>query len=104
MSDLKTLVIDDTKYETRLTKKFARRRPYVPADPNRLAAFIPGLIRAVHVQAGDRVRRGQSLLVLEAMKMQNDVAAPEAATVRAVHVAAGDTVVKGQLLVEFERD
>ena len=102
MSELKTLVVDDTAYETRLTKKFVRRRPYVPKDPKRLAAFIPGLILEVRVASGERVRRGQSLLVLEAMKMQNDVTAPDPGTVMAVHVAAGQMVVKGQLLVEFE--
>jgi biotin carboxyl carrier protein len=48
------------------------------------------------------VRRGQSLLILEAMKMQNDLAAPRTATVRAVHAAPGDSVAKGQLLIEFE--
>ncbi len=102
MSDLKSFVLDDTTYETRLTRKFARRRPYLPLDPRRLAAFIPGLILAVRVCPGDRVSRGQSLLILEAMKMQNDVTAPFPATVKAVHVREGETVVKGQLLVEFE--
>jgi len=102
MSDLKTLTIDGTVYETRLTKKFARRKPYVPKDPNLMAAFIPGVIRAVYVRPGDVVRRGQSLLILEAMKMQNDLAAPRTATVSAVHAAPGDTVAKGQLLIEFE--
>lgn len=102
MSDYRTLTIDGTAYETRLTKKFARRKAYAPKDPHLVAAFIPGVIRAIHVRPGDVVRRGQSLLVLEAMKMQNDLAAPRAATVKAVHAVPGDTVVKGQLLIEFE--
>lgn len=102
MSDHRTLIIDDTHYETRLTKKFLRRKPYVPKDPRRMAAFIPGAITAVRVQAGDRVTRGQSLLILEAMKMQNDITAPGPGTIKAVHVAPGDSVARGQLLVEFE--
>jgi biotin carboxyl carrier protein len=102
MSEHRTLIIDDTAYETRVTRKFARRKPYAPKDPKRVAAFIPGVIRALHVAPGDRVRKGQGLLVLEAMKMQNDVAAAEEATVKAVLVAPGDTVAKGQLLIEFE--
>jgi biotin carboxyl carrier protein len=102
LSDPKTLIIDGTAYETRLTKKFARRKPYAPKDSNLMAAFIPGVIREVHVGPGDAVQRGQSLLILEAMKMQNDLAAPRAATVRAVHAVPGDTVFKGQILIEFE--
>ncbi len=102
MGERRTLIIDDTAYETRVTRKFARRQPYAPKDLRRVAAFIPGVIRAVHVASGDRVRKGQGLLVLEAMKMQNDVAAPEEAVVKAVHVSPGDTVSKGQLLLEFE--
>jgi len=102
MSDYRTLIIDDTLYETRLTKKFARRKPFAPKDPRLMTAFIPGVIREVCVRPGDAVERGQSLLILEAMKMQNDLAAPRAAIVRAVHATPGDTVFKGQILIEFE--
>jgi biotin carboxyl carrier protein len=102
MTDNKTLTIDDTVYETKLTRKFTRRKPYVPKDPKRLAAIIPGAIRAVRVQAGDRVSRGQSLLILEAMKMQNDLLAPGDFTIKTVHIAPGDNVARGQLLIEFE--
>ena len=104
MSDYKTLVIDDATYETRLTKKYARRKPYAPKDLRRIGAFIPGVIRAVHVAAGDRVRRGQSLLVLEAMKMQNHLAAPLDGLVREVATAPGDSVAKGQVLVAIQGD
>ncbi|MCC6512764.1 MAG: acetyl-CoA carboxylase biotin carboxyl carrier protein subunit, partial [Geothrix sp.] len=51
---------------------------------------------------GDQLRRGQDLLILEAMKMQNHITAHDDVTVKAVHVAPGDTVTKGQLLMEFE--
>ncbi len=102
MSDYKTLVVDGTAYETTLTRNYLRRKPYRPRDPKRLAAFIPGVIRAVKAEAGCRVVRGQSLLVLEAMKMENDLVAPADAVVKAIYVSPGDTVTKGQLLVEFE--
>jgi len=97
-----TISLNDTVYETTLTKKYARRKPYVPKDPRRLTAIIPGLILEVLVAPGDPVRFGQSLLVLEAMKMQNHIAAHDSVTVKAVHVAPGDTVTKGQLLMEFD--
>ena len=97
-----TIKLNDTVYETTLTKKYANRKPFVPKDPRRLTAIIPGLILELLVRPGDAVRPGQDLLILEAMKMQNHITAHDDATVRAIHVAAGETVMKGQLLLEFE--
>jgi biotin carboxyl carrier protein len=104
MTPRHTLTLDGRAYETALTRKYALRRPYAPADPGRVAAVIPGLILEVLVAPGARVRRGQSLLVLEAMKMQNHLAAPADGCVREVAVAPGDTVAKGQLLVTLQPD
>lgn len=97
-----TITLNDTVYETTHTRKYALRKPYVPKDPRHLRAVIPGLIVAVQVQPGDAVTRGQGVLVLEAMKMQNLLLAPRAGRVREVHVSAGQTVAKGALLVVFE--
>jgi biotin carboxyl carrier protein len=99
---LPTLEIDDTVFETAHTRKFAKRTRYAPRDPRKVLCFIPGVIRKIHVVPGRKIRRGDHLLILEAMKMQNDIAAPEAGTVKQVHVAVGQMVTKGQLLVEFE--
>ncbi|WLT32033.1 acetyl-CoA carboxylase biotin carboxyl carrier protein subunit [Geothrix sp. PMB-07] len=93
--------LNDTVYETTFTKKYANRKPYTPKDPRRLTAVIPGLILEVLVRPGDTVRPGQSLLVLEAMKMQNRIVAHDALTLDTIHVTPGDTVTKGQLLAEF---
>jgi biotin carboxyl carrier protein len=62
-------------------------------------AMIPGRVVAVAVAAGDAVKRGAQLLVVEAMKMQNDVPSPADAVVARVSVSPGDTVELGDLLV-----
>ncbi len=67
-----------------------------------VVAPIPGLITSVAVAVGDKVAAGEQLLVLEAMKMENEIAAPMSGTVAAVHVSPGDTVEKGAQLVELE--
>ncbi|MGE4220057.1 MAG: acetyl-CoA carboxylase biotin carboxylase subunit [Alphaproteobacteria bacterium] len=72
------------------------------AAGGRLTAPMPGRVIAVSVQAGDRVRRGQTLLVLEAMKMEHGIAAPGDGRVARLHAATGDQVEEGALLVEFE--
>lgn len=98
---LRTIVVDDTVYETRWTRKFASRKSYAPSDPNRLFAVIPGVIVVISVKAGQRVRRGDPILVLEAMKMKNAITAPHDAVVKAIHASAGQMVAKNQLLVDF---
>lgn len=65
-------------------------------------AMMPGRVVSVNVNQGDRVENGQSVLVIESMKMEQTIAAPQAGTVRAVHVQAGDAVQHGQTLIELE--
>jgi len=96
------LVVDDTAYKTTLTRKFRERAVYRRADPKLVPAHLPGVIREVSVSPGDIVRWGQGLLVLEAMKMQNDITAHRDGVVRSVHVRPGQMVPKGFVLLEFE--
>ncbi len=71
-------------------------------DKGVLEAPMPGRVAAVRVRVGQEVARGDELLVVEAMKMENALRAPRDGVVRAVHVAAGDAVVPGRPLVELE--
>lgn len=66
-----------------------------------LNAQMPGQVIAVYAAAGDRVEKGQTLVVLEAMKMEIRVAAPNAGTIHKMLVGKGDMVERGQLLVEL---
>ena len=67
-----------------------------------LTAPMPGNVLATHVSAGDAVREGQLLLVLEAMKMQHRITAPFDGSVKELHVREGDQVDNGALLVLIE--
>ena len=67
-----------------------------------LRAAMPGLVIEVKIKPGDKVTKGQPLLVLEAMKMENIIKAQWGATVKAVHVSGGMSVEKGDKLLEFE--
>ena len=73
-----------------------------PKGPAPLVAPMPGLIVRVSVQPGDTVSAGQGLVVMEAMKMENELRAPAAGTVRAIHAVPGKAVEKGTVLVELE--
>jgi biotin carboxyl carrier protein len=74
----------------------------VAEGPSRLVAPIPGKVVKVHVAVGDTVTAGQPLVVLEAMKMENELTAEQAGAVTAVHVEPGRTVDTGVVLVELE--
>ena len=73
--------------------------PAAPAQGEPVAAPMPGTILSVNVTAGQKVTAGQVLIVLEAMKMENEIKAPRDATVAAVAVAKGETVDTGATLV-----
>ncbi|HEX5136127.1 MAG TPA: biotin/lipoyl-containing protein [Planctomycetota bacterium] len=70
--------------------------------PRIVKAVMPGIVREVLVAPGHAVEKGQPLVILEAMKMQNEVRAAEPGKIRAVFVAKSDTVEKGARLVEIE--
>ena len=72
------------------------------AGPAPLVAPMPGMIVRVNVKAGDQVQAGQGLVVMEAMKMENELRAAAAGTVKRVHVSPGTAVEKGVLLLELE--
>jgi biotin carboxyl carrier protein len=72
------------------------------AGPAPLVAPMPGLIVRVNVKAGDKVVQGQGLIVMEAMKMENELRAQAGGTVKSVNVTPGTAVEKGTLLIEME--
>ncbi len=74
----------------------------VAKGPMTVSAIMPGFVSRVLVSPGDRVQIGQPLVVIEAMKMQNEVAAEVEGVVREVHVEADQTVRGGDALVTME--
>ncbi len=72
------------------------------ASRERVDAYMPGRVVEVLVKVGDRVAIGEGVLVLEAMKMENEIQSERAGTVRKLLVAAGDAVESGDPLYEIE--
>ncbi len=68
-----------------------------------LTAPMPGQVRAVNVSEGDAVTKGQTLMVLEAMKMEIRVHAPQDGIVSSISVKVGETVEREQVLINVER-
>ncbi len=71
------------------------------ASARELRADMPGLVVEVRASVGDTVEKGQALVVLEAMKMQNELASPRSGVVESIEVQAGQSVESGALLVRL---
>jgi biotin carboxyl carrier protein len=70
--------------------------------PREIRAFMPGKVIKLLVAAGDVVEPGDGLIVVEAMKMQNEMKSPKPGRIRGIHVAEGDTVSAGTALLTID--
>ncbi|MDA3905788.1 MAG: acetyl-CoA carboxylase biotin carboxyl carrier protein subunit [Bacteroidales bacterium] len=94
--------LENTVYFTRVPESYKNREIYKPLNEKALKAFIPGIIREMQVKVGDIVQKGDQLMILDAMKMNNVVRTLFSGKIIAVNVKEGDMVKKNQIIVEFE--
>ena len=103
-----TLWVDGYRFETEALDERTRAIRDLsaasagPMGPSPIVAPMPGLIVRVSVNVGDKVEAGQGIVVMEAMKMENELRATGAGVVKSIEVAAGTVVEKGALLVALE--
>ncbi len=98
--DRKWISLEGCTYLLEKPKNKAARRHGEGAEEDNVRAPMPAQVRAMQVQEGDRVEKGQALLVLEAMKMEIRVRAPHEGRVAHLFVQEGQAVDRGQLLAE----
>lgn len=94
-----TVTVDNAR--TRLLRQYTSAAAQSTAVTV-ISAPMPALVVRVLAAAGDAVVQGQGLVVLEAMKMENEIKAPRAGIVKQIHVPAGKAVEKGEILVTLE--
>lgn len=99
---LHELELESGTYETAFNRKFEERKPYEPARPERLVAFMPGTVEEILVKEGDKVKKGDVLVIFRAMKMNNTILAPFDARVKKIGAEKGKNLPKNALLVELE--
>jgi len=90
------------KYKTRLTKKFENRKQYEAPNFDHIKSYIPGTIVDIYVKEGDKVKAGKSLLILEAMKMRNQIAMPRDGVIKSINVEMGERIPKNHIMIEIE--
>jgi pyruvate carboxylase subunit B len=104
-SDLYPVIVSGRRYVVRVQDERSRRlaqadrRIHVSDAEQALKAPIPGLVVKVLVEAGQEVQEGETLLILEAMKMENELRAPRQGTVHEIRTEPGAQVASGQVLL-----
>ncbi len=92
------------RYKTKLTKKYAERKAWKEPNPNEINSIIPGSVTEILVKEGDKVKRGEKLLIYEAMKMKNIIAAPFDAEIVKINIEIGSKLPKGHLLIMLKAE
>ncbi|RLD81456.1 MAG: acetyl-CoA carboxylase biotin carboxyl carrier protein subunit [Bacteroidetes bacterium] len=86
----------------------ASQRPAEPLKVNpsslktKILSPLPGSIFAINIKVGDTIKEGDSMLILEAMKMENDITSEKSGVISAIHVTVGQQVLQNDLLIELE--
>jgi len=111
--------VNGTRYEIEIERKIkqsktptlVRAAPVIPVTPginkkeggssHPLLAPLPGNITEIKVKTGDIIQKGQILMIMEAMKMENQVLADRAGVVESIHVQVGQSVLQGDVLLEI---
>lgn len=104
VEDEEELIVDGVAYRTRLPESYRRRRPYAAVDRSKVRANMPGRIVKILAEPGTRVYEDTPVLVLEAMKMENEVRAGRAGRLGPYLVAQGQVVEKGAALFSIDLD
>lgn len=97
-----TFLIDGDKYRTLLTEKFKNRKKWENPDERKIYSEIPGTVIKIHVEEGQKVKIGDLMLVLEAMKMKNKILFLSDGVVKKIHVNESEKIPKGKLMIELE--
>lgn len=100
---LKNLIIQGAIYKTNYTWKFENRVNYESPNENLIYSFIPGTVVDIFVKTGQKVKEGETLLLLEAMKMENQVRMPFDGKIVKIHIKKDEIIPKRHLMIEIKR-
>jgi biotin carboxyl carrier protein len=93
---------DKTPKTAPIQQRYVMRKVFTAVNANHITAFMPGTVGQILVKKGEKVKKGQNIIILQCMKMDNELQAPSAAKVKSINVKTGENVVKDHVLVELE--
>ncbi len=101
--EYKELIIQGAVYKTTFTKKFENRENYQAPNENLIHSFIPGTVIDIFVKPKEKVKEGETLMLLEAMKMQNQIRMPFDGEIVKIHVKKDESIPNRYLMMEIKR-
>ena len=118
-ADIIELEVNGTSYAVKMKEEIkktktptlvrsASKRPTEPLKVNpsssksKIVAPIPGVILSLDVNVGDTLKVGDRMLVLEAMKMENNIVCEKAGVITAIHISVGQQVLQNEIMIELE--
>lgn len=102
-SELVDFAVTARKYKTLLNKKFINRKVYEAPNPNEIRSYIPGTVIKIKVKKGQKVKEGETIMILEAMKMMNQIKMPFNGKIKEIFMEVGNKVKKNDLMFELEQ-
>ncbi len=94
--------IDEVEYTTHSSPSYDKKVKWEHPDGRIITSIIPGTVVEILVKEGDVVNEAGDMLIIEAMKMNNQMKFPQSGIVDKIHVAPGDIVAKGQKLISLK--
>ncbi len=101
-SKYQVFVVNSAKYLTLTTTKYDRRKKWIQTDPKEIRSIIPGSIIDVYVKPGQKLKAGEVLLTLDAMKMYTKIEMPFDGVIKSVNIAVGDKIPKNMVMITIE--
>jgi len=101
-SKYQTFVVNSAQYLTLTTTKFDKRKKWQKADPKEIRSIIHGSVIEIFASPGQKLKVGEVLLTLDAMKMYTKVQMPFSGIIKSINVAVGDRIPKNTILITLE--
>ena len=101
-SKYQVFVVNSARYLTLTTTKFEKRKKWQRSDPNEIRSIIPGSVIDIFASAGQKLKAGEVILTLEAMKMYTRVEMPFDGVIKSINVEKGDRIPKDTVMVNIE--
>lgn len=99
---LQVIIVHSAKYQTTYTKKYINRKVWEEPNFNHIKSYIPGTVVDILIKEGQKVGAGDSIMILDAMKMYNDIKMPFKGKILKINIEKGQKIPKDFVMIEIE--
>lgn len=99
---LQAIIVHSAIYQTTYTKKYENRKVWEEPNLNHIKSYIPGTVIDILIKEGQKVEAGHSIMILDAMKMYNDIKMPFKGKILKINIEKGQKIPKNYVMIEIE--